>query len=331
MFQMMLIIMYFISKLTLILFNAYMITFLLIDNSRLNNINLFNVEYIDNNIYILIFIYTFIVMLIGCSAAFYQTIRDEFCSSIPSRVLNGDMNIPLAFLHTFLPFLPLQYFFKSYIKKQNNQDKRKNGEFTFLRILPPPNSNTERLIEPDYQDDEGYDSELCSEASDYQDCEENHKELYSEEDLRSYILKKLVSDFGFRRSDIGKEFPIRMGRAAKRADIVIFQSGRAHEQNNILIVIECKRPHDRISDEMLEQLHSYMSACLNVRYGVLAASEWRVFEKALAYEGYKLVETDGLPNSQGIITPFEYPSKVQKQKTIGSFFDQSASNRLAGS
>ena len=72
-----------------------------------------------------------------------------------------------------------------------------------------------------------------------------------------------------------------MGVQRKKADIVIFKDGAAHKQENIFIVVEAKReellPKDR--HEGVEQLKSYMAACLSCRYGLWVGSERQAYEK----------------------------------------------------
>ena len=43
-----------------------------------------------------------------------------------------------------------------------------------------------------------------------------------EEKIRQDVARSLVEEYGYNKTDIGVEFPVKMGRAKKRADIVIF-------------------------------------------------------------------------------------------------------------
>lgn len=96
-----------------------------------------------------------------------------------------------------------------------------------------------------------------------------------EEHVRQRWARSLVEEYGYRRIDIGVEVSIKMGRASKRADLVVFKPATSHNQQNALIVVEVKRvdmlPRDRM--EGVEQLKSYMAACSSCRYGLWVGSE----------------------------------------------------------
>lgn len=120
-----------------------------------------------------------------------------------------------------------------------------------------------------------------------------------EEIVRQYVLQLLTSTFGYSSSDIAIEFPIRLGSSSKRADIVVFYPSEAHVQSNIYIVVECKRVDVRDDGEAYLQLESYLSACVNAKYGVVATCRWRVVEKVLQKSRYvfrtipKLIDSSG--------------------------------------
>ena len=96
-----------------------------------------------------------------------------------------------------------------------------------------------------------------------------------EEHVRQRWARSLVEEYGYNRTDIGIEVPIRMGRARKRADLVVFKPGVAHLQENALLIIEAKRadmlPLSR--KEGVEQLKSYMAASSSCRNGLWVGSE----------------------------------------------------------
>lgn len=102
-----------------------------------------------------------------------------------------------------------------------------------------------------------------------------------EENVRQRIARSLIDDYGYKRADLEVEFPVNMGRSKKRADIAIFPPETKHKQENIKIIVECKhdgvRPTDR--DNGIEQLKSYLSACLKARFGLWIGSELQVWEK----------------------------------------------------
>ena len=100
-----------------------------------------------------------------------------------------------------------------------------------------------------------------------------------EENVRQRWARSLVEEYGYPKSDLGIEFSIRMGRAPKRVDLVIFRHGAEHVQKEIVIAIECKRddkePSARKDGE--DQLFSYMAACPACRFGLWVGRERRAF------------------------------------------------------
>ena len=91
-----------------------------------------------------------------------------------------------------------------------------------------------------------------------------------EEYVRQEIEKSLVREYQYPREEIKVEFPIRMGRSNKRADLVIFPEDVQPIQADAWAIIECKSeetlPTDRT--EGVEQLQSYMTACVNAELGM---------------------------------------------------------------
>lgn len=91
-----------------------------------------------------------------------------------------------------------------------------------------------------------------------------------EEYVRQNIEKALVRQYKYAAQDCAPEFPIKVGSARKRADIVVFPEGEQHTQANARILIETKRPEVKATShtEGIGQLQSYMAACLNAEYGM---------------------------------------------------------------
>lgn len=91
----------------------------------------------------------------------------------------------------------------------------------------------------------------------------------------------MVEIYGYHRSDLGVEVPIKMARSKKRADIVIFRENEEHIQENITTIIEVKKEKIKPSDkkEGIEQLKSYMAPSLNCKYGIWVGNEKLVFKK----------------------------------------------------
>jgi type I restriction enzyme M protein len=62
-----------------------------------------------------------------------------------------------------------------------------------------------------------------------------------EEYVRQNIERRLVLELDYRPEQIAIEFPIKIGIHNVRVDIAIFPEGREHHQDNIFILIECKK------------------------------------------------------------------------------------------
>ena len=91
-----------------------------------------------------------------------------------------------------------------------------------------------------------------------------------EEYVRQEIEKSLVREYRYSRDDVAVEFGVKLGRASKRADLVIFPKGVPHKQENAWVIIECKAHNipPEHKKEGTEQLKSYMAACLNSEFGM---------------------------------------------------------------
>lgn len=96
-----------------------------------------------------------------------------------------------------------------------------------------------------------------------------------------------MEDYGYQAPDIEIEFTVNMGRSRKRVDIAVFPPGSKHSQENVKLLIECKReevrPTDR--DNGVEQLKSYLAACPNARFGMWVGSELQVWERLVSPNG----------------------------------------------
>ncbi|NKY05427.1 N-6 DNA methylase [Cellulomonas hominis] len=91
-----------------------------------------------------------------------------------------------------------------------------------------------------------------------------------EEYVRQNLEKALVRQYRYDARDCAPEFPIKVGSSRKRVDVVVFQPGTQHKQENAYILVETKRAGTSPSNrtEGVDQLRSYMAACLNVKYGI---------------------------------------------------------------
>ena len=109
-----------------------------------------------------------------------------------------------------------------------------------------------------------------------------------EEYVRQNIEKALVQQYKYEAKDCTPEFPIKVGSAKKRVDIVVFEAGKPHTQESTYILVETKRADIKPSDKKdgVNQLKSYIAACLNARYGLWTNGTDRFcFEKMQSESG----------------------------------------------
>ena len=92
----------------------------------------------------------------------------------------------------------------------------------------------------------------------------------AEEYVRRNVERSLVQEYHYPREDIAVEFPVKLGSSRKRVDIAIFVEGRKHDQEHIILLVECKKEGTSSEDkrEGVDQLRSYMAACPNCRHGL---------------------------------------------------------------
>lgn len=102
----------------------------------------------------------------------------------------------------------------------------------------------------------------------------------AEERVRQDVSRSLVEEYGYDKSDIDIEFPIKMGRAKKRADIVIFSENADHTQENIYLIAEVKTEDIKPSDrkEGVYQLESYIAASPNTIFALWVGNERLAFK-----------------------------------------------------
>lgn len=130
-----------------------------------------------------------------------------------------------------------------------------------------------------------------------------------EEHVRQRWARSLVEEYGYGKTDLDVEFPIKMGRARKKPDIVVFLEGQEHNQENIDIIVEAKRADVKRTDrkEGVEQLKSYMAACPSCRFGLWVGSE---------REAYQRVEEEGKVRSEPV---YDVPRRGELQPRRPSF------------
>lgn len=116
-----------------------------------------------------------------------------------------------------------------------------------------------------------------------------------EERVRQDVARSLVEEYGYDKNDLAIEFSIKMGTARKRIDIVIFEEGSEHKQENIYTIVEVKTEDTKPSDkkEGIKQLVSYVAACINAQFALWVGSERLPF-KVVVQKGKR--ELQGIPD-----------------------------------
>lgn len=142
-----------------------------------------------------------------------------------------------------------------------------------------------------------------------------------EEYVRQNIEKRLHKELGFEKSQLKIEFPIKIGSANCRLDIAIFdKSTTTFSSECVKTIIECKKENIDPSDkkEGIEQLKSYMSACLNCEWGMWTNGLTRYvirkvkkIDGTLGYDDYL-----DLPMANGSIDKVERPKRSELREPI---------------
>lgn len=162
-------------------------------------------------------------------------------------------------------------------------------------IIVTKEKNKEKAIKTILDNVEEYQNKSRPLTLDKIERNGNDIKITPEEHVRQYVLRLLKTEFQYPSSDIGYEFPIQLGSSQKRADVVIFTPDKPHLQENISIIIECKRADIKNDKSAIEQLKSYMAASLNAKYGVVASHRWRVIENT----GSEFHPIPALPSADG--------------------------------
>jgi type I restriction enzyme M protein len=92
-----------------------------------------------------------------------------------------------------------------------------------------------------------------------------------EEYVRQNIEKALVRQYRYNPNMCLPEFPIKLGSSRKRVDIIAFDSPeKPRIQENAFLIVETKKAgtNPKAKNDGVEQLKSYMAACLNAQYGL---------------------------------------------------------------
>jgi type I restriction enzyme M protein len=142
-----------------------------------------------------------------------------------------------------------------------------------------------------------------------------------EEYVRQNIERRLVLELGYLPEQIEVEYPIKQGSKTVRIDLAIFRAGDQHNQENIWIIIECKKDSVPSSAQKdgVGQLKSYMSAC---------GSEWGMWTNGKSKTVYRWIrdekgrvieeqEPNDLPSKDGSIEEVDRPTRESLKNAVG--------------
>ena len=135
-----------------------------------------------------------------------------------------------------------------------------------------------------------------------------------EEYVRQTIEKRLVNEHRYKPSQIRIEYGVKQGSSKKKADIVVFDSDCVDFiQENVQIIIECKQETVSPTNKKdgVEQLKSYMSACLNCEWGMWTNGKHKeVFRKVVRGGGKaEYVEFNDIPSADGSLDDIDRPKR----------------------
>lgn len=141
-----------------------------------------------------------------------------------------------------------------------------------------------------------------------------------EEYVRQNIEKRLFYELGYSREQIEVEYPIKQGSKTVRVDLAIFREGDQHNQENIWIIIECKKDsvQPSASKDGVGQLKSYMSACDNSEWGMWTNGKRKsVFRRIKTDKGVVFEEPNDIPSKDGDIDEVDRPTRQSLKNAVG--------------
>lgn len=135
-----------------------------------------------------------------------------------------------------------------------------------------------------------------------------------EEYVRQNIEKRLVLEHDYSPEQIRVEMLIKSGSGQKkRVDLAIFDESAEKIEENINIIIECKKDNIEPSDkkEGIAQLKSYMAACLNCEWGMWTNGKFKnVFRKIKLADGRQSYEEfNDIPSKNRSISEVDRPTR----------------------
>lgn len=140
-----------------------------------------------------------------------------------------------------------------------------------------------------------------------------------EEYVRQNIEKRMVNELKYPKDRIKVEFTIKVGDAKKRVDIAIFEKDTAHTQENIRIIIECKKEtvEPRNAKEGIGQLQAYMAASVNCEWGLWTNGKNRMVYRKIQVDGkWEFQEFNDIPDASGSVDDVERPKRGKLKSAV---------------
>lgn len=143
-----------------------------------------------------------------------------------------------------------------------------------------------------------------------------------EEYVRQNIEKRLVNELGYPRDLIRVEYTLQLGSTKPRTDIAIFPKDCPdYNQENAYIIIECKKEDITPTGKKdgVEQLKSYMSACLNCEWGLWSNGKYREVLRKIKNEKGKPTfrRYNDIPAFEGSLEEIDKPTRSSLKRADG--------------
>lgn len=135
-----------------------------------------------------------------------------------------------------------------------------------------------------------------------------------EEYVRQTIEKRLVNEHKYALSQVQVEYTVQLASSKKRADIVVFDEGCTNQvQENVQIIIECKNEtvDPTNAKEGIEQLKTYMAACINCEWGMWTNGKHKVVLRKVSNEKgqYTFEDYNDIPSADGNLEEINRPKR----------------------
>lgn len=135
-----------------------------------------------------------------------------------------------------------------------------------------------------------------------------------EEYVRQTIEKRLINEHKYVPSQVQVEYTVQLASSKKRADIVLFDKVCTNQvQENIRIIIECKNEtiDPTNAKDGIEQLKTYMSACVNCEWGMWTNGKHKVVLRKVVNEKGHIVFEDynDIPSADGNLEDIDRPKR----------------------